>query len=67
MSVLNVLPRTIIFDTNTNSEPIYLCIGQRSYRVESEESLRYLLTEEYGRGCLHIKNGTSLPLKRVFK
>ena len=67
MSAINFLPRTIVFDTNTNSEPIYLCIGQRSYRVESEEMLKYLLLEEYGRGCLRIDNGTSIPLTRVLK
>ena len=42
MSVRNPSPRTIIFDTNTNLEPIHLCIGNRYYRIERRATYQQL-------------------------
>ena len=58
---------TMIFDTNTNFEPIHLCIGQRCYRIEDEKSLRYLLFEQNGKGHLQIENKEDIPLTRVYR
>ena len=60
-------PSTIIFDTNTNFEPIHLCIGKRCYRIEDEKSLRYLLSEQNGKGQLQIENKKDIPLTRVYR
>jgi len=67
MSARNPNPIEIIFDTNTNLEPIHLCVGNRFYRIEDEKSLHYLLSEYNGKGQLHIRSSESLPLIRVYK
>lgn len=67
MSVRNPSPRTIIFDTNTNLEPIHLCIGNRRYRVEDERMLHYLLSEDNKKGQLQIESGEPISLTRVYK
>ena len=67
MSIRTPRPYTVIFHTNTNFEPIHLCIGKRLYRIEDEGSLHYLLSEENEKGQLQIENGENIPLTRVHK